>query len=277
MMKFNFTHENILLALAKYKYLTVSQLTNLGIMKDKRNVSKKVKELRDRGLVKSIAYGFTPKIGRVENVNHLSVKGKNILMDDLEMEEDEIRMPIGRSNTFFKDYFHRRSTIDFHINLENWAGQSEVQVLLFDTYFDKLGNNRRSKNLRAKTKVDLPNGYIIPDAVFMIESVKSEKELYLVEVYNGKDTLRTLKQLKKHAEVISIGSVNEKYDFHSGYRVLSVFEHESMMEAVIERMSEDQYFKNLKAHFLFKSIADLAEGNFMENWFNFQKAYKKAI
>ncbi len=276
MKQFSQAHERILLALAQYKYLTVSQFTELGIMKDKRNVSKKVKELKDNGFIKSIAYGFVPKIGRVENVNFLTPKAKKTIIEGLDSELT-IKIPIGRANLFFKDYFHRTSTIDFQIHLTKRAEANEHHVLFFDTYFDKTGNNRKEKNLRAKTKIDIKEGYMIPDAVFMLESAKLTQSLYLVEVYNGKDTARTIKQITKHTQAVELGSVNEQYRFMEAYRILCVFEHQSMMEAVIGKMAEDQYFSYMKDHFYFKTLASIHHSNFMEQRRQFDRQLTKII
>lgn len=276
MIQFSQSQERILLALATFKYLTVSQLLELEVMKSKRSVSKKVKELKDRRFIESIAYGFTPKIGRVENVNFLNKKGKEVLMQGLGIEESEIRMPISTKNLFFKDYFHRGSTIDFHIHLHKWTEENDSYLAFFDTYFDKLGNNRTSKNLRAKTKVDIEDGYIIPDGLFLLELPNNEQELYLLEVYYGKDTSRTVKQLTKHVQAMELGSVNEKYKFEKAYRVLSVFEQKSIQEAVMQRMAKDKYFTHFKDHFYFKSLEEIHHSHLMEDWQNFE-GEKKAI
>lgn len=72
-----------------------------------------------------------------------------------------------------------------------------------------------------------------------------------------KDTLRTFRQLQKHAEALVQGSANSKYKFEKPYRVLCVFEHNSMMQAVMGRMVESGYFSQLSAHFLFKLLRNI--------------------
>jgi len=270
-IQFSQSHERILLALAEYKFLTVSQLTTLGVMSNKRNVSNKVKELRDRGFINSIVYGFVPKFGKIENVNYLMPKGKKVLIEGLGLEEEEIKIPIGRNNHFFKDYYHRKNTIDFHIQLSKSAEQFSYELLFFDTYFDKLGNNRKGEDLRAKTRADLKEGYIIPDGATMIEFADGVKELFLIEIYMGKDTKRTVSQLLKHLSAIALGTVNEKYNYNKGYRVLSVFEHESMMQAVMSRLNTDEYFTHMIEHFFFKTTEDIQAKPLLKEWYNFQQ------
>jgi hypothetical protein len=251
-----------LLALAKYKYLTVPQLAVLGKMGNKDNVSRRLKELKDRKLVRGIAYGFTPWIGRVDNVNCLLPKGKRAILEWLALDTSEIRLPSWRSNVYFKDYFHRRDTVDFHINLSKWAERHHSHLLFFHTYFDR--EKTAWTRGTASTKLAIPIGHIIPDGAFMLWLPQLWKELFLVEVYRWKDTLRTFRQLQKHAQALVNGSVNEKYSFDKPYRVLCLFQHFSMMQAVISRMEQSPYFSNLSAHFLFKPIEsikwhDLAE------------------
>ena len=277
MIQLSQAEEKILCSLAQYKYLTVSQMTAIGIMKDKRNISKKVKLLRDKGFLKSIAYGFSPGIGRVENVNFLTPKAKKVLLEGLELDASEIRMPIGRTNLFFKDYFHRKYTIDFHIQLVHWTKNHHSSLLLFDTYFDKLGNNRTDKNLRAKTRVDIEQGYLIPDGVFLLEFPDQSKALFLLEVYNGKDTKRVLTQLHKHTQAIELGSVNEKYQYYQGYRILCVFEFASIQEAVMQRMQEDDYFQYMQDHFYFKALDTIQHQTLIENWTDYAGLKQKLI
>lgn len=271
------SEEKILLALASLKYLTVSQLIALDIMQNKRNLSRNVKSLRDRGLLETKNYGFTPGQGRVENIHFLSKKGKKLLEEDFGLEAKDIKIPLNK-NLFSQDYFHRKSTIDFQIHLDLWAKNNEASVAFFDTYFDKIGNNRTKKNLRAKTKIDLQgDSYMIPDGVFLLELPDTSTELYLLEVYNGKDTGRTVKQLMKHVEAIELGSTNEKYEFMNAYRVLSVFEYPSMMQSVQERIAEDDYFAHMKEHLYFKSLEEINYTNILEEWQNYDQETKSII
>ena len=111
----------------------------------------------------------------------------------------------------------------------------------------------------------------------MLESAKLTQSLYLVEVYNGKDTARTIKQITKHTQAVELGSVNEQYRFMEAYRILCVFEHQSMMEAVIGKMAEDEYFSYMKDHFYFKTIANIHHSNFMEQRRQFDGQLTKII
>lgn len=269
MNRIGHAQERILFALAKYKYLTVSQMRDIGILKDRRNIARKVKELRDQKLVQSTVFGFFPGIGKVDNVNFLGPKAK-ALLQEFGLEDEEIRIPIGRQH-YTNDYFHRRYTIDFHILVSQWAEVEGANILFFDTYFDKTGNNRKGKNLRAKTKIDLAGDkYIIPDAVCKIELPDFTHQLFLLEIHNGKDSLRIFNQLKKHIYVLSTGATNEKYEYGQAYHILCVFEHESIMQALMKRMQQANDFMYTTEHFLFKPLSHLKETNIMHGWTNYK-------
>lgn len=254
MSRFNSSHEKILVYLSKFKYLTNSQLQTLGVMKSTRKINERKNELQERGLITSVSYWTAPEMWKFEYVHYLVWKGKKLLMEEFGLEDEEIRMPKGKVNRFSKDYFHRKYTIDFHILLWKRTNDTRSELLFFDSYFDKLGNNRVWKNLKAKTKLDAGSSYLIADGIFGLKLFNGKEELYIVEVYNGKDSLRVYKKLKKHAEAIEQGSLNVKYNFQHPYRILCVFQLKSTMKAVMRRMDEDLYFQFMKKHFLFKDL-----------------------
>lgn len=86
------------------------------------------------------------------------------------------------------------------------AEQNNLETLYCTRYFDTLGNNRRDKNLRSKNKFAIKEkAFLVPDMVFWLnEAIREKDSLYTLEMYNGKNTLRTLEQLKKHVEAIEL-------------------------------------------------------------------------
>lgn len=164
-------------------------------------------------------------------------------------------------------YLHRKYTVDFHILLWKWTKKHRSELLFFDTYFDKLGNNRVGKNLKAKTKLAAGHTHLIADAIFGLQLLNNKQELYAFEVYNGKDSLWVYKKLKTHAESMAQGALNLTYNFHQPYRVLCVFQYQSTMQAVMRRMNEYDYFSYMKKHFLFKDIGSLYRQELSYNWF----------
>ncbi|WP_045113463.1 hypothetical protein [Microscilla marina] len=261
----------ILESLAIYKFLTSSQMVTLEVMTHEKNINTQIRFLRGlpKPLMDSENFGSIPKIGRLESIHFLTKKGKQLLIEELGYSPEDIRLPTNNNSLFYQDYFHRKYTIDCHIRASNWAKESGIEVLFFDRYFDKVGNNRIDKNMRAKTKINLKNKqYLIADGVLMILLPDGAQELYCLEMYDGKDTLRTLKQLKKHVEAIEIGSVSEQYGLPYAHRVLCVFEHEGLQKAVIKRANQESEFTNVKEFFLTKTLQSVLEQPFDKGWVN---------
>ena len=143
MQVLNETQVNVLLALARFRFLSTSQLHRL-VKKEIAWLRKQVSALvnREKPFVERITFGFHPKEGKLENVYFLTKYGKAALLDLLKIDESQVKMPVGNSSLFYKDYKHRKNTIDFHIALYEWTQGSEYTLDFFDTYFDKVGNNR---------------------------------------------------------------------------------------------------------------------------------------
>ena len=94
---------------------------------------------------------------------------------------------------------------------------------------------------------------------------QKQKELYCLEMYNGRDTKRVLKQLRQYLQALTLGSPSIKYNFKRGNRVLCVFEFPSIMKSVLGHLEKEQAYQNMKPYFLFKSLEEI-EHNFFENW-----------
>ena len=259
----------ILLSLAKYKYLTMSQFLDLEIGKDKEFIRKNLSLLREKKLTDRITFGLVPTKGKFEDIHYLTERGGKVILSNTELDPDQVRHP-SRSSTFFKnDYLHRVSTVDVMIAFHKWADGQGYQVDLFETYFDKVGSQRASKNgIQNKTRLDLPNGQnISPDGIIKY-STGDTTLLFCLEVYNGKDTKRVIQQIRKLAYATFEGIPSQKYDHNKANRNLIVFQYENYMKAAIERIKTDPYlsqFEGLERFFLFNSV-DMAIKNFTAGW-----------
>lgn len=263
----------VLQALATYKFLTISQFKQLCIDKHDSNLRTALKPLleRKRKLIDRIMFSIYPKSSdlskrtRLEYMYYLKPMGKRVLLENqIITATDTIRMPIGNGSMAYRDYDHRKSTINCHIALNQSAAGNSMEVLFFDTYFDKIGNNRRDGNLRAKTRIDVDaQQYLIPDAVFKLKSPQQE-HLYCYEMQNGKDTKYIIKKLDDYAEALAKGSPNIRYQYQRGVRVLIVCEHDSLLEAAINRMNTEAKFQHFQKHFLFKPLAEIDD--FLHGW-----------
>ncbi|MCW3108642.1 MAG: hypothetical protein JWQ09_3148 [Segetibacter sp.] len=259
---------NILLALAEYKFLTNGQMQQLGIMKGRDNLNKQILALKKdpTSSIAQISFGVHPELGKLENFYYMTSFGKAYLVEAGLLEDGEIKLPIGTATLFTQDYFHRKSTIDFHILVNQWCNLHERKLVFFNRYFDTKGSNRTKEKLTSLTKIFLEDDrFFIPDGVFQLDTGR-QMELYLLEVYNGSDTGRVIKQMQLHLEALHIGAPTEQFNFDRGHRILCVFESLACMNAVMERLSNDSDFRDSANHFLFKPIASLEAKTLHEDW-----------
>lgn len=261
-------HRQVLEALARYKYLSYSQLLFIGVgTVTYRYLRERVVELcKTRYPLVRYKNFSTTKDGKLETIFFLADKGKQWLMQSLFYPEEEVRMPVSDHISAYH-YFHRKYTVDFQIMLDKWAQSHFVEVLLFETYLDKKGNNRGDGNLSAATRIVYnKSSYIIPDGVFVLQLPSGNKRLFLFEVYDDEATTRPLKQLYQHLEVQLLGTPAEVYGIPQAYDVLLLFKHDSVKQALIERAKKDPAFKGFSDYFLLKSMEELAPEDFFQSW-----------
>jgi hypothetical protein len=260
---------NILLALAKYKYLTMSQFLALRIGEDKEHIRKNLALFRDKKLTDRMKFGLIPGKGTQEDIHFLTEKGAKELLNNMDLDPEQVRHP-SRSATFFKnDYFHRVYTVDVMIAFNQWADRQGYEVDLFETYFDKVGSQRASTGgVQSKTRLDLPNGKnISPDGVLKYQT-PNNGFLYCLEVYNGKDTKRVTEQIRKLTYATFEGIPSQKYEHNKANRNLIIFQFDNYRKTAIDRIREDPYlsqFEGLEKFFLFNSVAQ-TKNDFGKNW-----------
>ena len=263
---------NVLSNLGRFQFLTFSQMLKLNIgTKYYQYLWKQVASLRDRKRPLVKCHNFQvpqPRKGKVESLYYLSKRGKEFLINDLQFEEDKLKIPYGKSIAY-RDYFHRKHTIDFQIELYKWADQKDITIPFFDTYFDKTGDNVIRKNLRAKTRIDFEGKkYFIPDGVFPT-SFDKESKFFLFEMYQGKDSGRVLMQIHKHAQAMVSRFTHKRYKLpmEKSYNVVLLFENDSLKQAVIEKaLKQKDTFNNIQSYFRLKSLENLYESEFENDW-----------
>ena len=269
-MYYTDTQIKILQAIAKYKYMTVSQLDILQILKHKVSLYRVLTKLKSssKALINYQDFNFNPKIGKLEQLLYLSKYGKNLLVEELGIDEHTIKAPT--SNTLInQDYFHRVWTIDFHIYLDIFLKKESGVIYMFDYYFDKAKRLKGAKYTRARNRIDIKvnQKFIIPDAVIKLR-YKTKEYLYLFEQHNSKDSGKIITQILNHCLVIQESGAKEKYKFDRNSRVIIVFEFESTKSAVIKKIKNNQSLQKFKNFFLLKTHTDLKELCFNDGWTN---------
>jgi hypothetical protein len=233
---------------ARFSFLTVSQCRritgkSLGYLREQLAILSHRKYIRSYHLERP---------GKAENIYYLTEAGKEILVAH-EKVFAQVNVPIGVP-LVVRDYNHRKNFVDLHISLHDHLQTRGIAMPLFLAYFHKQGNNRTASNLEARTKIPLgANGFFIPDGVMITES-SAGRNLYLLEMYNGKDTLRTLGQLSKHAQAIKEGTPGKKFGLQANPIILSAFEHESIKNAVINRLNQHEGFSRISQFYFFASL-----------------------
>lgn len=249
----------ILEVLAIFKFLSTSQFLTLHLSYHKSNLNKPIKDLLFYNLIWKLSFGVDPKKWKLENIYYLKSKWVKFLQEELNYKEDSraIKYPIWTSSMFFRDYFHRLYTIEFHIQLFIYLVQNSWIIKVFDTYFDKIGSNRTDWSLKAKTKLIFSNGnYFIPDAICLYEK-ENKPQIITFELYRGKDTKRVLKQFIKHLNALSEWLPSKVFNKKIGSKVVCLFDTKEAMISVIRRFRTESKFSNFDNLFIF---------NYLENW-----------
>jgi len=274
-MNITLQQQNVLEALAEFRYLTAQQMIDLG-------VSKSITSLRDKTLsrlerhkkhfIKSHDFGWIPQKGRLAKIFYLTKNGVKILAEYLRIEPDQIDYPKGGIQ-FSIDYSHRIHFIDFHIAFKDWAEQQKKEIEFFHAYFDKIGNQRAGKvRSTAKTRVqlertiytELKSKPFIPDGLTRYQD-GDKSRLVAIEIHNGVHSKRITHQLLEHLEALDQGLFSHKYQHKKMNFILSVHENQSTLDSVKRRLMERPEFRPLAPLFLFNR-QDQAKADFSRGW-----------
>ena len=216
-------------------------------------------------MVLAQGFGLIPGHGRLEQILFLSKFARDLLVDELQMDERYLKIPTSKT-LVSTDYFHRIWTIEFNLQLNLYVSQNNGYVKFFDYYFDKAQKAPKAKFAKTKNRIDLEeNGrFIIPDGVTKFH-IESKDYLYLFEQHNGHSITKIMTQIYNHCLVIKEAGAKEKYNFDRNNRVVIVFEYEKVMQSVIQKCKLDKSLERFSDFFLLKSNKSL-ESNFYNNW-----------
>lgn len=263
-MLINNIQTTILTNLAVFGYLSVKQIQvltgkSLGYLRSQLAI------LSHRGFITSYTVRITAKV-KAESIYHLTPVGVSFLQNE-KLFVESIRYPKGSSVVIVKDYAHRMAFVWTHLYLFLCLRSQGIEIDTFSAYYDKIGNNRKDKNLEAQTKIWLDKKagqFFIPDGI-MITKQGESKKLYLIEQFSDKHTLRILQTLANHAKVIATGSASEKFNIQANAIILCVFEHSGIKQAVIKRLKDNAQFKPMAGLFFFATLDEVKE-NCLQAW-----------
>lgn len=254
----NETETQFLDALARYSFLTVSQFQRLALNASNATVIRRVLHRLAEGahpLVGVIKFPISARAGRIEHVHYLTKAGAQALAEVLRVDVAELDYREGRA-MFHRDFYHRRECVNFHIWLTQALAGTPLEIERFDRYFDKSGANRGGggERLRAATRVELAEGYLIPDVNFVLRYREDgqRRALFCLEMTHGKDAKRVLEQIDNHRAALRSGVISEKYHLAAGHKVLFLFSDAGLKAAVSRRVGEElPGMEGFRPHFLF--------------------------
>jgi len=249
---------SIIQLLGHFSILTVEQFIKLGIEKDKGNLSRLLKSLRERRkpLIRKI-----PHLKGIPSKHYLSKYGKEILEQSSTFNTDKEILYFKSILQFeTQDMKHRSSLIDIEIELNNLCKSHKIELIFCDRYFDK-------GQISAKTSLKLnTHRFLIADIIFQLRT-RSQNEFYILELENGLDAKKSFQKCLNYLDLFKTNEISRTYEFDSGFRTLWVFEHESTMKSVQRRISSNVSFDKLQEHFLFKTLEGFLKNTYV-SWLN---------
>ena len=248
----------ILKNLGVFKYLTLYQMVEIGIVNSINNLYPEISQLVKDG------YVYKKSERGKKAMYYLTKKGARITE---RMFEFPVRFP--KSNhepdKMFQDYQHKIAIVDAHIAI------SKFDVLRCYTEFDYSGS-QRTHDLQEVTRIYYGDEqYIIPDLIFELQTQK-RKEFYIVEVETGsrqhiKQKLEKSNKLEIYAELYDTWTVYDQFDLDGSrpYKVLYIFEDPKSLKHTIH-LGRLKKFNEWRDKFLFKSFED----DFFDGWTNME-------
>jgi len=244
----------VLQALGHYRFLTVDQMLRLGISKNAISLrSKTLFALRHHQCIHSEKIGsFLP------DVHHLTRKGAHLLA---ELEGVEATAGSNPQRQPFSALFarHRFAQVDFQIAVNQWAAQrGDAELLVERQDFISAPKVGRTKP-KPSTELAVPElvTTIIPDSTFIIGLHSGPVAAYLVEIHRSTQSKAVTEQLSRYCDVISSGTVAEKYGHKVNPIICSVHHQDAVLTSVKTRLNAYAGFEKFKRNFVFHRLDDL--------------------
>jgi hypothetical protein len=271
--------EAMLKQLARYKYLTTSQLMALDVSKSREKLREYFRELRNkRGFTGRQIYMAVSEKGakqgksvrvRYEDLHHLTKKGAKFLETPTDLQGMDIRYPKKPKPYLTNDYLHRVSTIWIHISFDRWvkAKQGQNQTLLYY----KQWRTGKSYKFEAETRLCLPqNKTFSPDMICYYQFPNQSSMLYCLEVYNGDKVTYASQQLETLLWIIEkTRLVENRVGVKAIPRMLCVCDNEALLLGIQQRLKANPVF-NVEhiEELLFFNIDRVVWEDFGVNWQN---------
>lgn len=260
----------VLVELARFKFLTSSQLVTLGVMSQVRNLNRELRLMKtaDVPLIGCCTFGVHTRFGKLSSFYYLSSAGKRFLIDEMGLDADEVKAPVGKVD-FGQIYFHHKYCLDIEIAAYRWLAASKGDLMVSYRYFDRLPVKGGSRSL---TSFELSSGkFVRPDIVLFLEKPNNQRLLLLVELHRGKEVNRLVKQLVQHAFLLQEGvpghTFHQSHNHSKGHRILVVLEDISILKAVFHSLKSaiGEQAEAYAPFFLFQSLEGVFQ-SFADGW-----------
>lgn len=236
-------------ALAKFRYMTARQFVAAGLSHSEGSVMRKILPplyRRARGkLIDFMELGFSPGRGCLPRVYFLTKHGAQIIADFERCDIADISFPEGGMQ-YVRDFEHRKAYIDAVIAFHRWIEASGGEIIAERHYFDSTGSNRRGTTAHAQTRLELSDGFIVPDGLAYFEAF-GKRRAVAVEVHRHTDAKRCAEQLAKHMQAIRERRVMDHFGHDTGSLVFSITTDEALSERIRARMLDVPGFRQFFA------------------------------
>ena len=203
----------ILELLLEFKQLTIPQIDRLFCNEfSQQSIRRDLDKLftRRRPLVNRVEFKRVSHFGKLSFVYSLAKLGAQKLLKLYKGKLPYSKFTPKRPK-LTDDYFHRTSTIDFHIHIKEH--ESEGYELNFCNHYfvvKKVVNSFHSIN-----RIDAPKGKIVIPDLIMKLSRADRTRLCLFELHNGKDKKRIKEQIEMHALTLISLNTHRKFQIDS--------------------------------------------------------------
>jgi hypothetical protein len=264
--------QRVLLALARYRYLTVAQFAATGIGKNESHIRSDVLPRLCRRPTENLVtfHDFpTDRVkGRMPRIYALTKYGAEVVAEMEQCDPSEIVYPVGGPQ-YADDFEHRTAYIDACMAFDAWiAADERRQCLALHHYFDKSGANRTGANrLRSACRIDLGHrDFIIPDGLAYFDT-GTRKRVVALELHRFPDTGRIVKKMDKHIQALDSDAYPKAFGHDAAGRVLHIFSDANVAVRVMDRLLALPGFRSSRAFQLmaFNSLEGI-KADFGSGW-----------
>jgi hypothetical protein len=227
-----YTQEKILRALAKYKYLTASQLVDLGISNSVNTIRLYINTLQKQKLIKKSIYRQTiqeehkNKNIRLEGLNFLDTEGVKLLKTAFDLEN--IKYPQKHKLAFSNDYFHRIYMISACISFDLWLEKNKIEGSFLIDFHNSETTIRITDDLTVK-----------PDIIVNFNGTYA-----ILEVWAGVEKEYITGKLSKVFKAVASKKVSEFLNYEKAPRIVNIFKDRDTMERVKHVLKTTPFFEN---------------------------------